>query len=128
MNLIKRIFGVGGNALITLFPFKYKGVWMFNDRRTKLHNEAFVMGIDDMLDQLTAGIPDATNGFRLTISAEPFPNYMVELQRRQRDCGGRWYYCPHYKLVGWLCPALFKYYWIAPKRLYARADAIKQRG
>ena len=128
MNLIKRLFKTGGNAIITLFPFKYKSVWMFNDKTTNLKNEAFVLGIDSMLDILTKDIPKAENGFRLTISDSPFPNHTVTLQRRSREGGGRWYWSPDYKIEGWLCPALFKYYLIAPKRLYARADAIQQKG
>jgi hypothetical protein len=127
-QLIKHIFGLGGNALITLFPFKYQGVWMFNDKSKRLENEAFIAGIDDMLDLLTAHIPNAVQGFKLTISTEPFPNYMVVLERRNRQYGGRWYYCPHFKTVGWLCPALFKYFWKAPRRLYARADALPMFG
>lgn len=127
MNLIKRIFGINSNALITLFPFKCKGVWLFNDKAVGLQNEAFILGIDDMINRLTRFVPNAENGFRLTISSNPFPNYMIVLERREKASRGRWYYCPHYKMDGWLCPALFRYFWTSPKRIYARADEIPRK-
>jgi len=31
--------------------------------------------------------------------------------------GGNWYFCPQLNMEGWLCPALFRYFGEAPKRL-----------
>lgn len=110
--------------MITLFPYKEKGVWMFDDQSTGLKREAFVLGIDEMLDVLTAKIPNATQGCKLTIAKVPFPTYQVQLDRRWREGGGRWYHWQDKGMIGWLCPALFKYFAFAPKKIFARVDAI----
>ena len=37
------------------------------------HKEPFIAGIDTMIDQMTADIPWAQEGFRALFSASPFP-------------------------------------------------------
>jgi hypothetical protein len=56
------------NAISVICPYKYEGIWVFDDPAAGLVREPFVAGIDVMLDQLTASIPNATKGFRLLFS------------------------------------------------------------
>jgi len=110
------------NALSVLFPYKYEGTWVFDDPNVGLQREPFVLGIDEMITQLTCSIPDAERGFRLIYSAQPFPGYAAKLEWRREEDGGNWYSCPQYGIEGWLCPALFKYFAKAPAELYAKAE------
>jgi hypothetical protein len=110
------------NSLGIIAPYKYEGMWVFDDPAVGLTREPFVSGIDTMIDKLVASIPDATSGFRLLFSATPFPGFAVKLVWRRQEYGGNWYHCPQYGVEGWLCPALFKYFDQAPMELYARAD------
>lgn len=110
------------NALSVLFPYKYEGMWVFDDPATGLVREPFVFGIDTMLTQLTADIPDADKGFRLIFSPQPFPGFMAKLEWRREELGGNWYFCPQLGIEGWLCPALFKYFDKAPPELYGKAE------
>jgi hypothetical protein len=110
------------NALGVIAPYKYEGLWVFDDPDVGLHREPFVAGIDKMIDQLVASIPNAAKGFRLLFSAKPFPGHTVKLEWRREESGGNWYYCPQFGIEGWLCPALFRYFDKAPAELYARAD------
>lgn len=110
------------NQIRVIAPYKYEGMWVFDDPATGLVREAFVAGIDIMLDQLVASIPDAQKGFRLIFSHAPFPGFTVRLQWRREEYGGNWYFCPQFDTEGWLCPALFKYFAKAPAELYARAE------
>jgi len=110
------------NALSFLTPYKHEGMWVFDDAAVGLEKEPFVFGIDTMLDRLTAEIPEATKGFTLIFSPTPFPGYAAELDWRREEYGGNWYFCPQYQIEGWLCPALFKYFDAAPKKLYAKAE------
>jgi hypothetical protein len=96
--------------------------WVFDDARVGLVREPFVAGIDQMIDQLVANIPNADKGFRLVFSPTPFPGHQAKLERRRTESGGNWYWCEQYQLEGWLCPALFKYFDKAPSELYARAE------
>lgn len=113
------------NAMQILAPYKYHGQWVFDDETTGLVREAFVMGIDKMLDIITKDIPNAEKGFRLLFSHMPFPNYDVELTWQRGDYGGNWYFYEELGFEGWLCPALFKYFSAAPPKLYGKAEAIE---
>ncbi|MGH7971928.1 MAG: DUF6717 family protein [Limisphaerales bacterium] len=35
---------------------------------------------------------------------------------------GNWYFSPEFKIEGWLCPALFKYFDQAPTEIYVKAE------
>ncbi len=109
------------NAIQIIAPYRYAGQWVFDDPATGLVREPFVAGIDIMIDRLVEAIPDAAAGFRLLFSPSPFPGYSIRLEWRRPEYAGNWYYCPAMDLEGWLCPALFKYFEVAPPELYARA-------
>ncbi len=106
------------NAMMVIFPYRYEGTWVFDDAATGLIKEPFVAGIDEMIDIATAGIPDADKGFRALFSATPFPNYQYTLNWVREDMGGNWYQWDGTTMQGWLCPALFKYFDEAPKKIY----------
>jgi hypothetical protein len=112
--------------MFLLKPYKLHGTWVFDDPAVNLHQEPFVLGIDEMLDRLTSKIPDAKNGFRLIFSPQPFPGYEAKLELRREEYGGNWYFSPTYQMEGWLCPALFKYFDQAPAELYARAEPARE--
>jgi hypothetical protein len=113
------------NALSVLVPYRYEGMWVFDDPDVGLRREPFVAGIDEMIDQLVAEIPDADRGFRLIFSPTPFPGYTIKLTWRRVEHGGSWYHCQQLNKEGWLCPALFKYFTEAPPELYAKAEPKK---
>lgn len=108
------------NSILTLHPYKFHGQWVFDDKNTGLLREAFVSGIDTMLDQLTANIENASLGVILLFSSEPFPGFQIKLDWFKEEYGGNWYACHSLKISGWLCPALFKYFETAPKNIYAQ--------
>ena len=110
------------NALGILAPYKFAGLWVFDDANTGLVREPLVCGIDTMISKLVAGIPNADKGFRLIFSANPFPGFTVELDWRREEYGGNWYFSPQFQMEGWLCPALGKYFADAPRKLFGRAE------
>ena len=116
------------NSLFVIAPYRYSGMWVFDDPAVGLVKEPFVSGIDTMIDRVVADakIPDAENGFTIVFSAQPFPGYQLQLQWRRAEFGGNWYYSPQLDIEGWLCPALFKYFESAPVDLYARAEPRKK--
>lgn len=113
------------NAISVLFPYKYEGMWVFDDPAAGLVREPFVCGIDEMIESTVAAITNAEKGFRLLFSPTPFPGYMLKLEWRREEYGGNWYYCAEMGKEGWLCPALFKYFDKAPPELYAKAEPKK---
>jgi len=112
------------NAINLILPYRYQGMWVFDDPRVGLNKEPFVSGADTMIDVLVREIPNAQNGFRLLFSSTPFPGYQVKLDWVREEYGGNWYFSPEYKKEGWLCPALFKYFDKAPMEIFAKAEPI----
>lgn len=113
------------NTISVLFPYKYEGMWVFDDPDVGLRREPFVLGIDKMIDHFVADVPNAAQGFRLVFSPTPFPGHTIKLEWRREESGGNWYYCPQLGIEGWLCPALFKYFDKAPAEIYAKAEPKK---
>jgi len=111
------------NSLFAIFPYKENGQWMFDDNSRGLLKEPLVCGIDLMAEKISEKIQDAENGFRLIFSANPFPNFTVELEWRRSEFSGNWYWSERFQMEGWLCPALGKYFADAPRKLFGRAES-----
>ena len=110
------------NSLLVIAPYKYEGTWVFDDPAVGLSREPFIAGIDTMIDQAVAEIPNAEKGFRAIFSAAPFPGSNLKLEWRREESGGNWYYSDRFKMEGWLCPALGKYFPSAPREIYVKIE------
>ena len=118
-------------AVLTLCPYLIdRSCWVFDDERTGLSEEAFVLGATDMITALVEAkaIPDAQQGFALTFSGQAFDGYDVRLvwQRPDPSGQGNWYAG---EVVGrpmecWLCPALLLYFVDPPREIFVRADPL----
>ncbi|MBW4506145.1 MAG: hypothetical protein KME64_06510 [Scytonematopsis contorta HA4267-MV1] len=113
------------NSLMLIFPYKYEDIWVFDDKAVGLEREPFVCGVPEMIDTLVENIPNADTGFKLIFSQHPFPGYQAELTYSRPEYGGHWYSLQDKE--GWLCPALFKYFDSAPKKIYCKAEIISTR-
>ena len=113
------------NQINVIAPYFKDGVWAFDDEAKGLTREPFVAGVPEIIDRLTADISNARSGFRLTFSDDPFPDYELKAVRGEPAHGGYWYSIEGTDQVGWLCPALLRYYSTAPEVIYAKADAIE---
>jgi hypothetical protein len=110
------------NALMVIFPYKYQGTWVFDDAAVGLSREPFIAGIDTIIDKAIVRIPNAEKGFRAIFSAAPFPGSNLKLEWRREESGGNWYYSDQFKMEGWLCPALLRYFPIAPREIYVKVE------
>jgi hypothetical protein len=114
------------NSLMVIVPYKYEGLWVFDDPAVGLSKEPFIAGIDTLIDKATASIPDAQHGFRAVFSGIQFPGANFKLEWRRAESGGNWYYSPEFNQEGWLCPALFKYFESAPPEIYVKIEPRSQ--
>jgi uncharacterized protein DUF6717 len=114
------------NSLLVIMPYKYEGTWVFDDPAVGLTREPFVAGIDTMIDKMVVNIPNAERGFRAIFSAAPFAGAQTKLEWRRDESGGNWYYNDRFRMEGWLCPALFKYFSIAPPEIYVKVEELKR--
>ena len=116
---------------LTIYPYLLEGsCWVFDDERTGLHEEAFVLGATEAITKLVTlkGIPNAENGFSLTIAGKAFEGSDAELKWLKADPTGSGNWC-EMTLDGerhelWLCPALFCYFESAPKRIFVKAEPL----
>lgn len=108
------------NSIFVIKPYKYLTMWVFDDEKVDLVQEPFVAGADEIIDLMVKDILGAEDGFVLLFSIVQFPDYDLELEWVREDGGGNWYYVSALEKEGWLCPALFKYFEKAPKKLYAQ--------
>ncbi len=110
--------------MMVIFPYRYQHTWVFDDDRVGLVHEPFVSGIPVMIDRLVQEIPNAAQGFKLLFSENPFPGYEAELVWIRAEYGGHWYRWQLQDMEGWLCPALFKYFSEAPKKIFCKAEKL----
>jgi hypothetical protein len=117
--------------ILTLHPYLYPGTdcWVFDDERTGLKEEAFVLGTSEMISRVVEHkkIPNAATGFLLSFSDQPFDGHDVErLWVRSQVGGGDWYEGDVLgePMENWLCPALLLYFEKPPQRLYVRCEPL----
>lgn len=111
------------NSIFLIKPYKWEGMWVFDDARVGLVKEPFVAGADTMIDLATTDIPNARQGFIAVFSAGYFPTAQIVLDWVREEGGGNVYRWPEKNMEGWLCPALFKYFEQPPRKLYIQVKA-----
>ena len=110
------------NVISIIFPYKWNGMWVFDDERVGLDKEPFVAGADVLLDKATVDIPDAADGFRLTISQRELPEYDECNKWKRSEASGNVYWSDRFEMEGWLCPALLKYFEEPPANICFKVD------
>ncbi len=111
------------NSIFVIKPYKWEGMWVFDDANVGLVRELFVGGADTMIDVATAHIPNASKGFVAVFSAGYFPDAKIVLEWVREEGGGNVYRWAEKDMEGWLCPALFKYFEKTPPQLYIQVKA-----
>ena len=106
------------NAINIIRPYKYHGLWVFDDPKFGLVQEPFVGGADTMIVRLVGDIPNADGGFTIVFSASPFPGFQHQLVWRRAEMSGNVYASEELGMEGWLCPALLKYFDQPPQSLF----------
>jgi hypothetical protein len=127
---------------LTIYPYLINGnCWVFDDERTGLKEEAFVLGMSEMITRVVEAksIRNAAKGFALTFDAVPFDHDVALTWLSPGEAAERLGQSPSYfpeignwyrgsvlgqEMIGWLCPALFLYFNEAPKTIYAKAEPL----
>jgi len=115
------------NQINIIRPFKWEGMWVFDDDRVGLAKEPFVAGADTIIDAAIKhkGIANADDGFLLVFSKDPFPEAELALEWVREEFGGNVYRWG--EMEGWLCPALLKYFDTAPRQIYAQMRELRKK-
>lgn len=118
---------LNSNVLKVINPYRWNGLWVFDDPKVGLDHEALVCGADTMCDLIMFHMPEGSNPdmFVLMFSHVPFPNHQYEFDWVSGDKDtGNVYLCKQIKQEVWLCPALYCYFKEAPKKLYISAFPV----
>jgi hypothetical protein len=115
------------NALHVIKPYRWNGMWVFDDASVGLAREPFVCGIPEMIDEAVRDIPHAEQGFMAIFSANPFPGAHITLEHLTEETGGNWYEWKETGRKGWLCPALLRYFPEAPRALHIQLQPLAAR-
>ena len=107
------------NSIFVIKPYKWEGLWVFDDANAGLVKEPFVGGADSIIDVATARIPNAHKGFL----AGYFPDAQIVLEWVREEGGGNVYRWKEKGMEGWLCPALLKYFEQPPAKLHIQVKA-----
>lgn len=111
------------NSMMVIFPYNLSGIWVFDDSTVGLLREPFVGDVNEMINHVSASIPEARSGFALFFSATPFPGCQMKLVWLRSDgAQGNFYFSPDLNKEGWLCPALLKYFLTPPPEIYIKAE------
>jgi hypothetical protein len=114
------------NSINIILPYRWSGTWVFDDLAVGLEREPFVAGVPEMIDILLnrKDMKDFDR-FRLIFSAHEFPGYdeKITMQSGQVD-QGTYYESPTFEKIGWLCPALARYFDESPKEIYVKFEPI----
>ena len=120
------------NAINIIKPYKWEGMWVFDDENVNLHREPFVAGIPEIIEAILYSKKiDGENGFLMLFSDAEFKGADIMVEWTRFEGGGDIYKLtdwefgkdfPH--MEGWLCPALRKYYKDAPKNIYIQVKGI----
>ena len=112
------------NQIGVIKPYRWEGMWVFDDPRVGLDREPFVAGADTIIDLAVAqkGIRNADKGFLLLFSLAPFPGADMELEWLREESGGNVYRWGEQE--GWLCPALLRYFDVAPNRIFVQMKEL----
>lgn len=119
------------HQILTIFPYRHGDHWAFDDAQFGLSAEPFVFGMSEIITRVVENkkITRPENGFCLQFSDSHLGFGMheqpdVQLEWLCAACGGNWYTANVYgfEMLGWLCPALYRYFKTAPQTIYARAS------
>lgn len=121
------------NSIFVIKPYRWNGMWVFDDPRVGLVQEPFVAGADAMIDAAVRlrRIADADEGFLMVFSAGPMPGVDFELDWVSEEAGGNVYQGRFEvdgevrQMQGWLCPALGLYFSDVPMKLYVQVRPVK---
>lgn len=116
-----------GNEVNVLYPTRSKyGVWSFTDLSVGLWQEPFVGDINTMIDMFVTDDKGViAEECVVYISENPLPKasgHLIKQEEEQQGSG--WYELEGTGIVGWLCPATFKYFKGYPQDIYFRVDSV----
>lgn len=112
-----------GNQINILYPYRTKSGWSFDDEEVGLEGEPFIAGIPEIIDSIVGEKDSFT--VQISHSPIPFPTGIlskVPTPHKDGSLPDGWYKFDGTDMVGWLCPALLKYFKDYPDKIYFKIE------
>lgn len=108
---------------LKLFVYKDERFrWVFDDADANLSQEAFVAGMDEVIDLVTKDIPNATDGvfihFSEGIGSDDYPFIVLTHAKsihHPKLGQSNYYFSENLNKQVWLCPNMYKYAEFTPQ-------------
>jgi hypothetical protein len=120
--------------MMVIHPYRDEmGWWLFDDESKNLEAEALVQGIPEIIETILGILNIPEDRVSFLFSRTGFPGYHAVLKWEKEEFNGNWYRLESsllpegFKMEGWLCPALLKYFDEAPKEIYVKLIENKKR-
>ena len=114
--------------VFTIKPYRQLNTWMFDDEMKNIHQEPFVLGIPEMLDNVLKSKSIKATQFSMQFSENEINKADLVLELDYEVSDGAWYKIknnPHVK--GWLCPVIHKYFDEIPEKIFIEIKNIEHR-
>jgi hypothetical protein len=119
------------NAVHVIFPYRHpqdQTLWVFDDPRFGLREEAFVFGASEAIERLVAEKLGGADKLKVIFSTTPLPDADRVLQRVGDGLAPEANGCRYHDGTAelWLCPAMTHYLpgGVAPERIFVKVGAV----
>lgn len=111
-----------GNQINTIYPYRTKTGWAFDDEDVDLKAEPFIAGIPQIIDSIVGDSDEFTAHISHSIIPD-FTGHLMKLDEKEMKSEGcvpdtGWYKLEGTEQIGWLCPATLKYFKDYPDSIY----------
>lgn len=115
-----------GNQINVIYPYRtFGGGWAFDDKEVGLQGEPFVAGIPEIINSIVG----KRRKIKVFLSKDTFPEttgVLVKLTDNQKAIKGLsgegYYQLEGTDMIGWLCPAILKYFKSYPKHIHFKIE------
>ncbi len=112
----------------TINPYRWDGIWVFDDERVGIEKEPFLFVAEELINLMVADIPDAEAGFRLRFASARFQGAAYEFVRGRAEAVGFWYRSEAFDLESWIADAIIKcYFRVPPERIFVQTQPRLRR-
>ena len=102
-----------------LTVWREKDTWYFDDKEKGIEREPFVSGSSEIITTMKMYLGIKTKKVRIQFSDEEDFEYRFVLDHEEyKELNWNLYRDRLFKMRGWLCPVLYRYFDEAPKILY----------
>ena len=120
------------NSIYTMRVYRHESAWVFDNPSVGLIKEPFVAGADEIFDEIAhlRAVDPSRARIDILFSDGQFPGWQILAEHLGPSMGGDDYniISSEYETLDdhdfWLCPALLKYFYEAPSKIFMKVTNV----